>query len=159
MSDKTVDRVISEKKFNSLLNRFQEGKKRVRSLSGDLGTEVKEAVERDNLHKGAFALFARLDGMDELKRNDFLRAFDIYRDRAEADKGRWNGTGDIVDRAQQQADKEAEEKASADAKQTETNVTRLRRGIRQKEEDAPTVGMPGAPAVHPTDAPPGTSLQ
>ena len=155
MADNAVDRVISEKKFNTLLNRFQEGSKRLRSLSGDLGTEVKEAVDKDHLHKGAFALFAKLDRMDELKRNDFLRAFDIYRERADASGGRWDGTGDIIDRSAQEEKAAAQEKASADEEQVKTNVTRLRRGIK-RTEDAPVVGMPSAPAA--TEQTPTTPL-
>lgn len=153
MADNDVERVTPEKTFNSLLGRFHKARKQGRSIAGEIGQEIKDAVEKHHLHKGAFALFAKLDGMDEMKRNDFLRSFDIYRERAEGAGGKWDTASDIVDRAQQPSDEEREQ-AEADkvaAEQTATNVRRLRGGIKKKTEDEkPVVGMPGAPAA---DAP------
>ena len=158
MADNDTVLLTPVKAFNTLLKNYHRARKQGRTIAGEIGQEIKEAVEKNHLHKGAFALFAKLDAMDELKRNDFLRAFDVYRDRAEGEKGTWNSAGDILDRSapdegEESGDKSAEEieaeAAAAAAAHVKTNVTRLR-GIRKKADDAePVVGMPSAPAPEP----------
>ena len=46
---------------------------------GELGSFVKEAEEKHNIHRKAFKLTRQLDRMDETKLAEFLRHFDHYR--------------------------------------------------------------------------------
>lgn len=56
------------------------------------------------IHAQAAKLFCRLDKMEELKRGDFLRAFDKYRDWSD-----WDAQADLVDAVEE--DIEAQERA------------------------------------------------
>lgn len=137
MTETSNDRVIGQKPFRKLVESFGHRKSKIQSLSGELGETIRIAVDNQNLHRGAFALIARLDKMDEMKRNDFLRSFALYRDYMESDGGTWSATPDMVDQA------EAPATGPTDDEKVETNVRALRRGIKPLGEKV--VGMPGAP--------------
>lgn len=106
--------------------------------------KIANAVENTNLHRAAFNLIVSLAQKDELKRKDFLTAFDLYRDLAgEAGLFGEEHAGDLMDGAgagegddprpaflKQQED----ERKAAEDEQRETNVTRLKRGIKPLAE-------------------------
>jgi len=78
MSDSTAEKVISEKKFLSLLRHDRNEHARVQSINGARGVELKAARDDNNLHIQAFKHIAKLLRMDEEKRNDFIRAVKLY---------------------------------------------------------------------------------
>ena len=144
MTETSNDRVIAQKPFRKLVQSFGHRKAKIQSLSGELGETIKTAVDTQNLHRGAFALIARLDRMDEMKRNDFLRSLDLYRDYMETDGGTWSAEPDMVDQA------EAPAAGPTDDEKVETNVRTLRRGIKPLSKEV--TGMPGAPEPAGEDA-------
>lgn len=148
MSETAVDRVIPEKKFNQLLRAYASTRQKMQSLAGDIGQMIADAVEKNFLHKGAFSLIAKLHKMDEMKRNDFLRAFDIYRERMEAKE--WGSGKDMMDGADTDDSAEGDppeaDKAAKTAEEIgEENGRKVRRGIKPlADKKPPVVGMPGA---------------
>lgn len=46
---------------------------------GELGSFIKEAEEKHNIHRKAFKLIRQLDRMDQTKLAEFIRHFDHYR--------------------------------------------------------------------------------
>lgn len=148
MSETAVDRVIPEKKFNQLLRAYTSTRQKMQSLAGDIGQMIADAVEKNFLHKGAFSLIAKLHKMDELKRNDFLRAFDIYRERMEAKD--WGSGKDLMDGAADGDSSDGDEPAAETQAKTgeeigEENARKVKRGIKPlADKKPPVVGMPGA---------------
>lgn len=61
-------------------------------IRGELGATLKDAADTKNVHKAAFRLSSKLLRMTEEKRDDFLTAFDYYRETMGVDEGR---TGDM----------------------------------------------------------------
>ena len=115
----------------SLIRRSNETKTRVRSEAGALGEEIKKAVENKHLHAGALKLVARLARMDAGKRDDFSRAFDLYRDYV-VEGGLFGDRhmGDLVDQAHaDDGDAQTENIAAS-------NVSSIKRGIKQLSDTA-----------------------
>jgi hypothetical protein len=112
--------VAPKKLVLSLVRRINENKTRIASVNGELGVEVKEAVENEHLHAGAMKAVAKLVRMDPEKRDDFLRAYRLYFDYAQEAKlfGETH-VGDLVDDAEPLGDVVA------------GNVRKLRSGIRE----------------------------
>lgn len=137
MAESESGRVIAQKTFRNLVKSFGHRKSKLQSLAGELGETIKTAVDTHNLHRGAFSMTAKLDRMDEMKRADFLRSFDRYREYMESAGGSWSAAPDLADQA------EAENAGPSDEEITRTNVTRLQRGIKPLAADA--TGLPGAP--------------
>jgi len=110
-------------------NRQNENKTRVQSINGEVGAEVKEAVENKHLHAGAMKAVAKLVRMDPEKRDDFLRAYRLYFDYAqEAMLFGAAHVGDLVDEAES-----AHEHPLGDV--VADNVRKLKSGIRNRRED------------------------
>ena len=74
---------------------------------GDLGSFVKEAEDKHNIHRKAFKLIRQLDRMDETKLAEFLRHFDHYRKVAKIDEKA--GVDMFDDAAGEPADEETAE--------------------------------------------------
>ena len=55
-------------------------------IKGDIGQAIADAVDKHNLHAGAFKLAAKLQRMDAVKLMAFLTHFDDYRTKLELDK-------------------------------------------------------------------------
>ena len=72
--------MTSAKKLNALLSDARKAYKEQRSISGELGAAIKEAAERDHLHKKAFATVRALDRMEPENLADFFAHFDYYCD-------------------------------------------------------------------------------
>ena len=129
-----AERIAPKKLVLSLMRRINENKTRVLSLNGEIGAEVKEAVENQHLHSAAMKAIAKLVRMDPEKRDDFLRAYRLYFDYAQ--EARLFGAahvGDLVDEAES-----AHEQPLGDV--VADNVRKLRSGIRKTREDE---GDPG----------------
>lgn len=72
--------MIKASKLNSLLVTARKAYKDQRAISGELGAEIKEAAEHDNLHKKAFAMIRGIDRLEPEKLADFFAHFDYYCD-------------------------------------------------------------------------------
>lgn len=124
MGEETADRAISKKQIAALIRARNTSHKRVQSINGEIGERIKHAADNAGLNRQAFGLIAKLARMDEDKRDDFLRSFDLYRQYAEEENlfGEEH-VGDMVD--------EAERTAAAEAGHVTDNVTQLKRGIKE----------------------------
>ena len=100
---------------------------------GELGSAVKNAEDTHGVHRKAFKQVCTLTRMEQGKRDEYLRAFDDYRDKLNLhpDPDLFEDGGDEAKRRQAQ-DAKAESEA-----QTAENTKRLRGGIKQLD-----------PAVH-----------
>jgi hypothetical protein len=102
------------------------------SRSGAYRETIAEAVEKNNLHKGAYGVAAKAYKMihrDELKGQEFIDQAIVY---LEMVRDNFVGhTGDLAKQAQPEAD-DGDDKAE---KQTASNVRALR-GIRKLKADA-----------------------
>lgn len=119
-----AERVAPKELVLSLVRRINENKTRVQSLNGEIGAEVKEAVENKHLHSGAMKAVAKLVRMDPEKRDDFLRAYRRYFDYAQEAKlfGAAH-VGDLVD------DAESAQQPLGDV--VAGNIRKLKSGIRK----------------------------
>lgn len=72
--------------LTSLLSKSKEAKGELDSIKGAMGERISSAVEKHNLHAGAFKLAAKLERMDAVKLMAFLTHFDDYREKLELDK-------------------------------------------------------------------------
>lgn len=119
----------------SLIKGINEDKKRVQSINGARGEEIKGYIEDKHLHSGAVKAVARLVRMDSEKRDDFLRAQARYYEYAK-DAGLFGDeyAGDIVDQAE---DGGQRPHIVSLGDVVDQNVARLRGGIKQApEQDA-----------------------
>ena len=74
--------LIGQKDFETLARRCASLQNQVSEHSGSMGELVKDAAENKNLHRGAFALWRKLDRMgkkDPEKLATFLAHWDYYR--------------------------------------------------------------------------------
>lgn len=152
MSENESEKVVSVSVFKALAQLAEQVRKRVQSANGELGERIKNAVEGSNLHAGAFKSIMKLNRADVVKRNDFLRSFDIYREYAE--KHLWaSDTVDMFD----EKDADPEEQRAADAAESEkigeANGKKIAKGITllddsekpgAKKKNLKIVGFPGA---------------
>jgi len=115
----------------SLIKGINEDKKRVQSINGTRGEEIRGYVEDKHLHAKALKRVAELVRMDQEKRDDFLRAQARYCEYAkEAGLFGDEHTGDLVEQAEN-----GELISLGDV--MAQNVARLRVGINQApEQDA-----------------------
>lgn len=155
MSEHETEKVVSVSVFKALIQLADQVKKRVQSANGELGERIKNAVDDGGLHAGAFKAIAKLNRADVMKRNDFLRSFDIYREYAE--KHLW--ASDTIDMFDDKGGETGpEDEAAAAAAESEkigaANGKKIAKGITQlvgeeeqpggKKKDAKAVGFPGA---------------
>lgn len=126
-----TSKIINDKQFAALVKAVDENKTKVASLNGTIGERVQHAVDNAGLHNGAFKLICKLHRMDEQKRDEFLRQFDIYREKA-IKMGLFGEehVGDLADMAERQETQE-----EADAKAAEANAKLLEKGIKPIPED------------------------
>jgi hypothetical protein len=130
VANDNAERAAPKKLVLSLVKRLNENKTRVQSINGEIGAEVKEAVENKHLHSGALKAVAKLVRMDPQKRDDFLRAYRLYFDYAtEAKMFGAAHVGDLVDDAASDSEHDAEPLGDVVAE----NVRNLR-GMRQAAE-------------------------
>lgn len=71
---------ISQKKLKQLLAHARSTKQDVDEIVGTHRSQIAEAVEKNNLHKGAFAMVKRLDRLEPGKLADWLDYLDHYLD-------------------------------------------------------------------------------
>jgi hypothetical protein len=76
------EKIFADKQFVALVKAVEENKVKVATVNGALGERVKAAVDNANLHLGAFKLICKLYHFEEEKRAEFLRQFDLYREKA-----------------------------------------------------------------------------
>jgi len=72
--------------LTSLLSKSKEAKGELDSIKGAMGERISSAVEKHNLHAGAFKLVGKLERMDAVKLAAWLVHFDDYRMKLELDK-------------------------------------------------------------------------
>jgi len=164
-SEPTSERVIGKTQFVALVNELYQKGQRVKSITGEMGERVKHAEENAHLNKKALSMIRALHKMDEEKRDDVLRSFDLYRTYAE-EAGLFgnNHCGDLVDQAEVGTDEDPGEKQAAD------NAVRLEAGIKKlsdnelKEFDDSTSSKPSRrkhkePTLEGADEPGSYKLQ
>lgn len=157
-SEDAVERTVNSLHFAGLVRRVCENKSKAAEHAHDTSDRVRAAVDNDNLHRGAFGLIVKLARMDEYKRNDFLRQFELYLDIAREQKLFGDEhMGDLVD-ATHASDAESREDIG------EKNAEMLAKGIKQLPEDD-GADEPATPAKPPRraaavgDAPATTRFQ
>lgn len=130
--DSKPQRIVAKKQLVSLLKDHHLKKKRSQSIAGEIGERVKNAVENGNLHRGVYSLMLKLYGMDEVKRNDFLRLFPLYVDMCR-EEGLFGSehVGDLLDEKQGEDEPGRDE----DAEAAERNAAALEKGIKPLDED------------------------
>jgi len=124
---------ISAKKLASLLSFGDQTKTKLASISGEYRERIKDAVEKDHLHGGAYGLILKLARKDEENRDEFLRQFDLMRDMCDEHQ-LWGEThtGDLVDKA------EGTTIGSAAANIIKSNVATLKGGVKQLPDEGPS---------------------
>lgn len=80
VTDQTSHKAITKTKLQRLLSRCASFKETMDEARGEMGEMIGEAVENDNLHKGAFAWLRKLGKMTPAKRNEQLFQFHVYCD-------------------------------------------------------------------------------
>ena len=127
-----AEQAAPKKLVLSLIKKSNETKLRMQSIAGELGQEVKDAVETKNLHAGALKLVAKLARMDSEKRDDFLRAYHLYWKYAMEAKLFEFHVSDLVDEAEA-ADGPGEplDGAAALGDVAADNVRTLKRGLKK----------------------------
>jgi hypothetical protein len=73
---------ITEKDFNAIARRCASHQETISENAGSIGSLIKDAAEKQHLHKGAFGLWRKLHKMrvnDPNRLAEFLAHFDYYR--------------------------------------------------------------------------------
>ncbi len=81
-----VVRVPAQSVLVKLLNKQRSIKADMDEAKGEIGQAIADAVDKHNLHPGAFKMVAKLQRMDAVKLMAFLTHFDDYRTKLELDK-------------------------------------------------------------------------
>lgn len=71
---------INERKLRELMKSARRAHADTAEINGGLGSEIKQAVENNHLHRKAFRLIVQLDRMEPEKLADFIDCFDHYFD-------------------------------------------------------------------------------
>jgi hypothetical protein len=99
-ADRETFTAIGVRAFHSLVRKVMAHKNTIREHVSACGGLISDAVENENLHKGAFGWYTKLLKMDAGKRAEWLFNFDLYRERGEFD-----AQGDMLpDRAELDAE-------------------------------------------------------
>ena len=75
-----VEQQITPKKLKALLKSSNEAFKNTREISGELGQQIAAAVEKDHLHRKAFAILKGFDRMTPEKLADVWETLNYYMD-------------------------------------------------------------------------------
>lgn len=70
----------------SLVSQVETMKAKSSTINGELGEKIASAVDKHNLHAGAFKLMCKLKKMDAVKLMAWLTHFDDYREKLQLDK-------------------------------------------------------------------------
>jgi hypothetical protein len=81
-----VVKMPSAKVLANLARRSNEAKAKAAGITGGMGQEIAEAVDKHNVHAAAFKMCTRLMRMDAIKLMSFLTHFDDYREKLGIDK-------------------------------------------------------------------------
>jgi len=142
MTDDKPERAANAKQVIALIHALNQTKTRVASINGEIGERIMAAKDNGHLHPGAFKAIAKLVRADEEKRNDFLRAFDLYRTYAEeANLFGEEHVGDLLD------DLDSGDEPDPNAEAAERNTKALNGGIKvlsdeEREFDDQTSSKP-----------------
>lgn len=75
-----LTKVISGPKLKKLMSAKRSATKDASEINGQIGSEIKTAIENDNLHRGAFTLICRLDRMEPESLRNFMDNFEYLYD-------------------------------------------------------------------------------
>lgn len=81
-----VTKLPNAKTLQALVRKFNETKGKTDNLNGSLAQEMKDAVDKHNVHAGAMKLIIRLQRYDAVRLMTFLSHFDDYREKIGLDK-------------------------------------------------------------------------
>jgi hypothetical protein len=107
-----VEQQITPKKLKALLKSSNEAFKNTREISGELGQKIAEAVEKDHLHRKAFAILKGFDRMTPEKLSDVWDTLNYYMD-----------VSGLAERAKSALKMNFEAADDEDEGETDTNVT------------------------------------
>jgi hypothetical protein len=113
---------------------------------GELGSFVKDAEEKHNIHRKAFKLSRQLVKMDETKLAEFLRHFDHYRKCLKIDELAGADMFDEREPDPQPANDTAP--GAADAAAAAANSEALKEGIKPSRSKPKGTDDAAQPAVH-----------
>ena len=137
-----VTKLPNSKVLFSLADLSERTNKKLASIKGEYGERIAHHQENSNLHLQAFKLVAKLDQMDELKRQTFLEHFDAYVDAFEKERWAQEGhTGNLLETSEADAD-EAEQEAAAkrNAKALTNGISKLPDSEAEKDAAAGGAG-------------------
>jgi hypothetical protein len=131
-SEQSVERCVAPDHLVGLINAAESLRSKKAEFKNDFvdgfDSKVASAVENGHLHRKAFNEVKKLDAMDEFRRNDFIRSFQLYVDILTEKRWSKEGhSGDLVDTA---------EEHDEDAEAAEQNAAALEKGIKQLEPEA-----------------------
>lgn len=75
-----LTKVISGNKLKKLMASKRAATKDASEINGQIGSEIKSAIENDNLHRGAFSFICRLDRMEPEALRNFMDHFEYLYD-------------------------------------------------------------------------------
>jgi hypothetical protein len=136
MADGT-EQVINKKQFAALLKDVLLKKKRMQSIAGELGERIKEGCDNGHLNRKAFSMIRAIASMDEEKRDDVLRSFDLYRDYCESEHffGEKH-LGDLAEQAEREAAADRDADAADKKYERAAGLEAIKKGIKPITEDA-----------------------
>lgn len=80
--DTTVHEAIKPQKFKDLHGKVKNAENTMKTARERKGELIADAVENDKLHKGAYAVFNKLERMDPVTRESFRFHLEVYCERA-----------------------------------------------------------------------------
>ncbi len=107
-----VEQQIAPKKLKALLKTSNEAFKNTREIAGELGQKIAEAVEKDHLHRKAFAILKGFDRMTPEKLSDVWETLNYYMD-----------VSGLAERAKSALKMNFDAAEGEDEGETDTNVT------------------------------------
>ena len=134
MSEKSEAKQLSPLVLTALIQQAYRNKTKVGEINGELGERIKHHQEHSNLNAKAFRLISAMHRMEELKREGFWNALQLYHDIAERELWGDGHAGDLVAMA-----KDGEPAPGPDEQAAQDNAVQLRKGLKilPAQEDAP----------------------
>lgn len=129
------EKQVNSKVLIALLREGANKKAAVAELTGEFGERLRHHKEASNLNLKAFRIISTMNGMEELKRDAFWDALQLYYDMASTELWDAGHVGDLV--------KDAAAPVDEDAEAAERNAAAIRDGISELPADeAPTAPAP-----------------
>lgn len=129
------EKQISKHVFVSLLKMDKSNKSKVAEINGDFGEKLAHHKEHSNLDLPAFKFIAKMNRMEEQKRNALWASLLFLKDLADETVWAESHVGDLADMAGEADDEADEEQPDPDAVAAEANAEAIRSGISELPEE------------------------